>query len=254
MVTLTLGKKWQAQVEEIANLKAEKAELQESLCDLQSQLATLQRGLARCQHEKAETLAEATDLKEKLNSYCEREGQRDRDMDKLRGNECEAGNALNELRNTVASLQNSLDISNSQVAIQSSLIEKLKEEVSSGESLRDNVEKIREQCLEEYNRKQKELDLAQRANEHSRKHINILVKEKDRLLSKGELSHSGKPETQILLSPVTSSNSWNQVEVLRLKNIVQQLQQHSNDQQKDVEKLKKENWNLLNRLRNQVRQ
>lgn len=254
MVTLTLGKKWQAQVEEIANLKAEKAELHENLADLQGTLQTLHGALARCERERAETVAEATTLKEKQSFYCQREEQRDRDIGQLQNNECESENALNELRNTVVSLQNSLDISNSQVNIQSSLIDKLKEEVSSGESLREHVEKIKEQCLEEYNRKQKELDLAQKNNEHSRKHINLLVKEKDRLLSKGEPNHLNKPETQILISPVTSSDSWNQVETLRLKNIVQQLQQHSSAQQKDIEKLKKENWNLLNRLRNQVRQ
>ena len=61
MVTLTLGKKWQAQVEEIANLKVEKAELEEDHKALAQKFTQLSGELARSQFKHQALLKEFED-------------------------------------------------------------------------------------------------------------------------------------------------------------------------------------------------
>lgn len=52
------------------------------------------------------------------------------------------------------------------------------------------------------------------------------------------------------VSEVKPNNSWGNVEVMRLKNLLEEERKHLKVKEEQLEKLQKENWNLLNRLRN----
>lgn len=255
MVTLTLGSRWQEKVEELANLKLEREELKQEVQTLKTQLSDL-----------SIRFNEATNLNKSLEARLQElvESQ-DRSESLTRGNEeCvqslfvqvkERSERVAQLEDTVKSMQKLVDELKKEGESGKRMIGKLQKEVSEGDLARNLIEKDRDSWKLQFERKSHEFDILLRSKEHSDKHISILVKEKDRLLGK-------KPEVSPVLSTqyvnaereycmsVPQTPSYQETEILRLRKSLAELKDTVTEKENTIAKLQKENWGLINRVRN----
>jgi chromosome segregation ATPase len=164
---------------------------------------------------------------------------------------------LEKLNCVTLGFQGEIDRLTKETRDQSQLIAKLTEELRRAEKLKERTEEDRDVWVEKFNKSVHDLEVLQRAKDHSDRHVAILVKEKDRIITK-------KPEPSAVLSSKHSyyeatensfvtdrpESSWSDVEILRLKQQLKDLTSSLSVSKQESERLKKENWNLLNRLRN----
>lgn len=252
MVTLTLGKKWQNQVEEIANLKSENQELLEELHNLKQKNQQLTE-----ESTSNHNLSYRLDLKNKQlqNKVTQLEAQLKEANSKLQETDQFLFNKEQQsssLQSQMLQMQKRIDQLQSALSEKDCLVSSLKNEIQEGEKHRELLEDQKEKWLAEAQKLEHSLQVMTRAKEHSDKHMAILVKEKDRLLCKKDEPSVVTKEYQPLQPqlPVKTKNSWAEVEVLRLKKLLEQTNYQVSQKDQTIQKLQKENWNLLNRLRN----
>ena len=255
MVSLSLGARWQAKVEEVANLKLEKQELTEELKTAKEEVGQLRKALMESE-EVNETLGgRLRELVEKQGSAESVTKMQETSVSSLYSQLSAKSAHISSLESSLHSLQSSHDSLSRQLTSTQSLVSKLQSEIAQGDGARARVETERDGWKAQFEKKGHDLELVLRAKEHCEKHIAILVKEKDRLLGK-------KPEVSPVLSaqyagyeverPMTAPkpDSFNELEVLRLRKSVSDLKAQLANKDEELEKAKKENWGLITRLRN----
>ncbi|CAG9320904.1 unnamed protein product [Blepharisma stoltei] len=258
MVTLTLGKRWEEKMNEIANLKVAKHELKEEINELRTELENCKKRAEDAEFSNQETQILYKTVCEELASYKKDNSDKTKNILKYQQDTTNQSIAIEQLRSSLSSLQLKLDeISNSNT-LKDKLISDLKEEIQIGDRVRAKLEQERDHWQEEHEKKCREVELITKSRDHCEKHIAILVKDKDRLLSRREEpstvlsqkhAYYDYVESQQLPEP-KPNNSWGNVENLRLKNLLDEEKKLNKEKEQQIEKLQKENWNLINRLRN----
>lgn len=250
MVSISYGKVWGAKVEEIANLKAAKQEIKDELRDAKQKLLVFESEIEL--NRKAKEVAEAkhSELLEKFNTTEEISNQRKQELIELKAIQTENEATIEELKHNLTNFQITLDKLHQSLQHSTKLEQDLRIEVKHGDTIRNRLEVERDQLRADLEKKCADFEILTKSKEHCERHIGILVKEKDRILNKND----SKPSvtSKIYQTPAIEEKvtNWGQVENQRLKSLLDEEKKESDLKTAQIEKLQKENWNLINRLRN----
>ena len=157
---------------------------------------------------------------------------------------------IHDLTSSVSNLQAMLDKVQNAVKQSYKLEQDLRSEIRQGESLRNRLEAERDQLHADLEKKSSDFEILLKSKEHSERHIAILVKEKDRIINKGDSKPSTTSKIYQIPAAEEKVTSWGQVENQRLKVLLEEEKKENIAKTEQIEKLQKENWNLINRFRN----
>ncbi|OMJ68655.1 hypothetical protein SteCoe_33830 [Stentor coeruleus] len=249
MVSLTMGKMWGEKVEEIANLKAAKQELKEQLKEVKDELDILKQEISENRQSKDDAESKLDFISSEYQATLETTVMQEIIINELSQLKSDHEKEISSLKISLSSLQKSLDDALAALQISRNLEKDFRAEIKHGDQLRQQLEVEKEDLQEALSKKIADFDTLMRAKEHCDRHIAILVKEKDRVMNKNDPkpTQPSKIYESVVEEKVTS---WGQVENLRLKALLEQEQKENEAKRIQIEKLQKENWNLLNRLRN----
>lgn len=257
MVTVSLGARWQKQVEELANTKAYVQELKAELSDANSKIQSVAQELRDSQACAAEFKAkfEATSARLlEVRKDLQRTGV---EVGDLRVDTASKARDLEKINSVALSFQEEIDRLTKETREKTKLLGKLTEELRRAEMLREKTEEDRDCWVEKFNKSVHDFEVLQKAKDHSDRHISILVKEKDRIITKRtdpspvlSSKHHSYQENDETFTANKPEASWTEVEILRLKAQLKDLSGSLSASKQENERLKKENWNLMNRLRN----
>jgi chromosome segregation ATPase len=254
-----MGKLWGNKVEEIANLKAEKEELREELSKTQAALSALELEMKQNTASKNKAMSQISTVSSEYSKLLETSTIQEQIISDLAEIKSSLELELSQLKNNLFDLQNKLQESQNSLEISFNLEKALREEIKQGETIRAVLEQENQRLSEELNSKIHEIEVLTKSKEHSDRHIAILVKEKDRVVRKSDSQSlnvpnpcpSNFPAPSKIFEPLDSKvTSWGQVENQRLKASLEHEKKENSLKSLQIEKLEKENWNLLNRLRN----
>lgn len=249
MVSLTMGKLWGNKVEEIANLKAEKEEIKEELQRTKAALETLQAEAKTDRMSKSSALQKVSAVSTEYSKLLETSTIQEHIITSLAEIKSNQEQEIISLKSNLSALQSQLDSCTISLKNSQKLEQSLREEINQGELLRSELEKENIRLQQELSIKSQNIETLTKAKEHCERHISILVKEKDRVIKKTD----SKPATcsKIFETVVEEKvTSWGQVENQRLKSLLEQERKENEAKTCKIEKLEKEYWNLLNRVRN----
>lgn len=262
-----MGKLWGNKVEEIANLKAEKEEIREELIKTKSELESLQSQLAVNTASKNKALTQINAVSTEYSKLLETSAIQEQVIAGLA--EIKASNEveIENLKRNLAFLQEEFGKSQASLKDSLKLQEDLRAEIRSGEEFRNLIEEENIRLRHQVQEKDKAIEVLAKAKDHCERHIAVLVKEKDRLARKVDLlpgkdkkvnpakanENSLKQfesQSKVFEFSDDKSTSWGQVENQRLRVCIEQERKENQEKSAIIAKLEKENWNLLNRLRN----
>jgi len=244
-----MGKLWGNKVEEIANLKAEKEEIREELEQTRLELETLKTEIRADRISKASALHQVSAVSTEYSKLLETCTIQEHIIAGLADIKSNQEQEIQSLKTNLSSLQTQLESCSTALKNSQKLEHDLREEIKRGENLRSSLEKENIRLEEELANKIHDVQTLIKAKEHCERHISILVKDKDRALKKTD----PKPESCSKIFETIVENkvtSWGQVENQRLKALLDEEKKENESKTSKIEKLEKENWNLLNRLRN----
>mmetsp|Transcript_26380 Transcript_26380/g.47361 ORF Transcript_26380/g.47361 Transcript_26380/m.47361 type:complete len:274 (+) Transcript_26380:1670-2491(+) len=257
MVTVSLGARWQKQVDELANAKAHVQELKGELRALNDKYQDTLRELSQAK-------ASAADFKHKYEEALNQLQEARRDLEKTGAESGELlvesatkTRELQKLNTEALGFQEEIDKLSRESRDKTKLLTKLTDELRRSETLRERTEEDRDCWIEKYNKSVHDFEVLQKAKDHSDRHISILVKEKDRIITKRSdpspilsAKHAIYEEAENSFTSTKTESSWSEVEILRLKSQLKELSSSLSASKQENERLKKENWNLVNRVRN----
>lgn len=145
MVSLTLGKKWEEKMSEIANLKVAKHELKEEIEHLKANLEMCHK-----RTEEAESANHKTQLKHKL-LLAQLESYKDENIDKhaniidLQEETNNQTELVEQLRKSINIFQQKIDEMTNSNLNKDKFISDLKQEISRGDKIRAKLEQERDQ-------------------------------------------------------------------------------------------------------------
>jgi chromosome segregation ATPase len=250
MVSITMGKMWGGKVEEIANLKIAKQELKEQLADIKQKHETLESEIVENRKAKEASESKYYDIEKQFKMAQEVCEFQDKEILRLTQINNENEICIQDLKSNLNNLQLLLDTAQASLHQSLKLEQDLRNEIKHGEAVRNRLEIERDRFRADFEKKCSDFEILSKSKDHCERHIAILLKDKDRLVNKSDAKPALVSKIYENIQPEEKITTWGQVENLRLKSLLDQEKKDSEAKSAQIEKLQKENWNLINRLRN----